>query len=78
MNRILLAIAVIAACSAPALAGSTHAQGKAKPPHAATTFERPWKSERAKKKTDQDEAKDPYWEPCDYSTNWGPNACGGS
>src|SRR6476619_296826 len=20
---------------------------------------------------------DPYWTPCDYSTAWGPNACGG-
>jgi hypothetical protein len=21
---------------------------------------------------------DPYWEPCDYTTDWGPNGCGGS
>jgi len=73
MNRILLAIAVIAACSPPALAG----QRKAKPPHPATTIERPWQSDRAKKNTDQGEVVDPYWQPCDYTTNWGPNACGG-
>jgi hypothetical protein len=27
--------------------------------------------------TDQGEVVDPYWQPCDYTTNWGPNACGG-
>jgi Ni/Co efflux regulator RcnB len=77
MNRFLLAIALVAVCSAPVLAsGKTHS--KAKQTHVESTSERQWKSEKAKKRFDRDADKPPPWEPCDYSTTWGPNGCGGS
>jgi hypothetical protein len=75
MNRLLLAASLVVAFSAPALAfGKKH--GKAKQPP--VTSEHQWKAEKAKKKFDRDDDKPLPWEPCDYSTTWGPNGCGGS
>ena len=70
MNKLILAIAILAVSAAPSLAAKPHG----KTPHAGV--ERSWKRDSAQK-TDSDDYVDPYWQPCDYNTNWGPNACGG-
>jgi hypothetical protein len=78
MNRFLLAIALVVACSAPVMADSGKTPSKAKQAHVKPTPKFKWNSEKARGSFDRDEVKDPYWEPCDYTTAWGPNPCGGS
>jgi hypothetical protein len=78
MNRFLLAIALVVACSAPVLADGGKTHSKAKQTHVKPTPKFQWNSEKAKKRFERDEDKPLPWEPCDYSTTWGPNGCGGS
>jgi hypothetical protein len=81
MNRVLLAVVLVLACAAPASAWSKKTHGKAEQAESDRPPKYPWKSRKARRKFDrrevQEENKDPYWEPCDYTTNWGPNGCGG-
>ena len=83
MKRLLLAIAIVAACSNPVLAGS----GKVRANRPYTAYPTPsWvlplpHSERLANALDgwnRGYPADPYWEPClSYQRNWGPGACGG-
>jgi hypothetical protein len=79
MHKFILAAMVLAISATPSLADRTKLQGKTKyqHPQAETTFEGSSSYERAKKRVQQEDYVDPYWTPCDYTTNWGPNACGG-
>jgi hypothetical protein len=72
MKKLILAFAILAISAAPSLADRAKPHGKT--PHAG--IERSWQRDSARK-TDSDDYVDPYWQPCDYNTNWGPNACGG-
>jgi hypothetical protein len=82
MNRFLLGVALLAACSGSALAAS----GKVHQAHSAYPIP-PWvkplpHSERLANSLggwNRGYAADPYWEPClSYQRTWGPGACGGA
>jgi hypothetical protein len=53
------------------LAASDHAQFTGKRTH----VEKAWK--KKERKPPSFDVKDKYWEPCDYASTNGPNACGG-
>jgi hypothetical protein len=81
MTGYLLAVALVLACAAPASAWSGKTHGKTKQTHVGSAPESQWTSPKPKRKFERDENGeliDPYWEPCDYTTDWGPNGCGGS
>jgi hypothetical protein len=69
MNKLILALAVLAISTAPSLADWTKPHGNR------SHVERSWKDDSAAKS--ESGYDDPYWTPCDYNTSWGPNACGG-
>jgi hypothetical protein len=84
MNRIILVVALAAACSSPAFAGS----GKVRANHAYNAYPTPsWvlplpRSQRLANALggwNRGYPADPYWDPClSYQRNWGPGACGGN
>ena len=84
MNRFILVVALAAACSSPAFAGS----GKVRANHAYNVYPTPsWvlplpRSERLANALggwNRGYPADPYWDPClSYQRNWGPGACGGN
>jgi hypothetical protein len=81
MTRCLLAFILVLACAAPTSAWSGEARSKAKQTHVGSAYESQRTSPKPKMKFERDENGeliDPYWEPCDYTTDWGPNGCGGS
>ena len=84
MNKLLLAVMLVAACSSPALAGNMRARqthtvdGYALPywvyplPHSQGLA-------NALGGWNRGYPADPYWEPClSYQRSWGPGACGGN
>src|SRR5262245_12455790 len=83
MNKFLLAVALLAACASPALAGSGKVRGKAGyNSYAVPTWVQP--SPRSGRLANalggwnRGYPGDPYWEPClSYQRSWGPGACGG-
>ncbi len=81
MNRYLLAAALMLAFSAPASAWPHKSHRKSKQAQVGVASENQWKSDETRRKVERREAEeennDPYWDPCDYTTNWGPHACGG-
>ena len=83
MNKLLLAVALLAACASPALAGSGKVRGKAGyNPYPAPAWVQPSpRSDRlayALGGWNRGYPGDPYWEPClSYQRSWGPGACGG-
>ena len=84
MNKFLLVLALVVACSSPALAGNVRVKqayivdGYALP---YWVYPRPH-SERLANSLggwNRGHPADPYWEPClSYQRNWGPGACGGN
>jgi hypothetical protein len=79
MGKYLLAIVLALAFVGPASAWSRKAQDKAKQTEMRPATQYQWKSKARRKfeRREVEESKDPYWDPCDYTTNWGPHACGG-
>ena len=78
MNKLLLAAALVVACSAPVLADGGKSHSKAKQTYVGSSSEHQWSWKKARRKIDRETVKeDPYWEPCDYMANGGPRACGG-
>ena len=80
MIRLLLAVALVISC-ATSLAASdkTLIKGKRTQVESTTVPHKTAVPRRKKeeKKPSKGEIKDPYWEPCDYASTNGPNACGG-
>jgi hypothetical protein len=81
MNKFLLAVALVAACSSPVLAGSVrgkHARTVYAAPHSAYVGPRSERLANALGGWNRGDPNDPYWDPClSYYRNWGPGACGG-
>jgi hypothetical protein len=81
MNRVLLGVVLVLACAAPASAWSSKTHGKAKQTEVRPVPKHQWKSEKMRRRFErrevEEENKNPYWDPCDYTTGWGPHACGG-
>ena len=81
MNRFLLVVALVAAGSIPALAGSGKERANDAYPTPSWVLPLP-RSERLAKALggwNRGYPADPYWEPClSYQRNWGPGACGGN
>ena len=73
MKRRIVAIALLSAFAVPATAsvgkGMTEVQ-----PHSARSATAHLSKLR---RTPVQVQKDPYWQPCDYSSDYGENACGG-
>ena len=78
MHRLLLATALLAVCSSPALADWRKTQSKANQTHVSSAYKHRGDAQETERRRKFEETYvDPYWQPCDYTTNWGPNACGG-
>ena len=82
MNKLLLAVALLATCSGPALAGWDNVKGKHArvytAPHSVYTGPRSERLANALGGWNRGDPNDPYWEPClSYYRGWGPGACGG-
>jgi hypothetical protein len=76
MNKLLLAAALLAALSTPALAAYSKAQSGVNPRHAVSESHRDRSSGMLPRWKERREFNDPYWTPCDYSEDWSPNGCG--
>jgi hypothetical protein len=81
MNKVLLAVALLAACASPALAGSGKVKDKQARVYSGpqSVYEtRSGRLANALGGWNRGDPNDPYWEPClSYYRNWGPGACGG-
>ena len=82
MNKFLLAVALVAACASPALAGSGKSKGKQTQiyvaHHSVYVGPRSQRLANALGGWNRGDPNDPYWEPClSYYRSWGPGACGG-
>jgi hypothetical protein len=82
MNKFLVAVALLAACASPAVAGPGKVRAKQGQFYAAPEWVRPLPhSERLANALggwNRGYPGDPYWEPClSYQRSWGPGACGG-
>ena len=71
ITRIFRFLTLTTTCLA-LLAASDHRQFTGKRTH----VEKAWKKKKERKPPSFD-VKDKYWEPCDYASTNGPNACGG-
>ena len=72
MSKLLLALALILAFSAPAGAAIGKAQNRSDQRHLESNSERQWKWGNAQRRR---QVGDPYWTPCDYSSSYGPDSC---
>ena len=79
MNRSLLVIALLAACTSPAWAGKVHSnQTYTGYPSWVLPLPHSERLANALGGWNRGYPADPYWDPClSYSRNWGPGACGG-
>jgi len=85
MNRFLLVVALVAACSSPALAGSGKVRANQggyyvyPTPSWVLPLPRSERLANALGGWNRGYPADPYWDPClSYQRNWGPGACGGN
>jgi hypothetical protein len=74
MNKLLLATALLATFSMPAMAAYPGGKANVSERHAGAMRERASR-QMLPRRTERGEFKDPYWTPCDYSISWGPNSC---
>jgi hypothetical protein len=77
MKKIFLSATLLAALSTPALAAYSKAQSEMNPRgHVVSEPHRHRSSGMLPHRIERGEFNDPYWTPCDYSTDWGPDSCG--
>jgi hypothetical protein len=76
MNKLVLAAALLTALSTSALAAYSKADSGLNPRHAVSEPHRHRSSGILPHRIERGEFNDPYWTPCDYSTDWGPDSCG--
>jgi hypothetical protein len=76
MKKVLLALVLVLACAASASAWSDKIPGKPKQSEVKPFSKHQWKSEKTRRRFErrevEEEHNDPYWDPCDYTTGWGP------
>jgi hypothetical protein len=75
MNRLLLAVSMLTVLSGPALAAYPKAQDEFQARNVVSTAEHRQSSRMLPRSSEQGEATDPYWTPCDYSTDYKTNSC---
>jgi hypothetical protein len=75
MSKLLLALALIVAFSAPARATFGKAQNRSDQRRIESTVERQWKAGHAQRWPDQQRVRDPYWTPCDNSSSSYADSC---
>jgi hypothetical protein len=75
MNKLLLALALVTASAAPALADLGKEPTALHRSHVTPTAERDWDWKRGEMSPDQHPVNDPYWQPCDYTSNFDLNSC---
>jgi len=68
MSKLLLALALILAFSAPAGAAIGKAQNRSDQRRSESTLERQWNAGHAQRRPDRQRVRDPYWMPCDNSS----------
>ena len=68
MSKLLLALALIVAFSAPAVAAFGKAQSKSDQRRIESSLERQWKVGNAQPRSDRQRG-DPYWMPCNNSSS---------
>jgi hypothetical protein len=69
MSKLLLALALIVAFSAPAVAALGKAQSKSDQRRIESSVERQWKVGNAQPRSDRQPVRDPYWMPCNNSSS---------
>jgi hypothetical protein len=69
MSKLLLALALIVAFSAPAVAAFGKAQSKSDQRRIESTLEGQWKVGNAQRRPDRQRVRDPYWMPCNNSSS---------
>jgi len=75
MHKLLLATTLLTALSAPALAAYSKGEDTLSVRHVGAMREHRAAREMLPRRTERGEINDPYWTPCDYSTDWGPDSC---
>jgi hypothetical protein len=74
MKKVLMAFALVAASAAPALAD--YGKEPITPRHHNTVLTHERHAEvRMRSRPDLRQAQDPYWTPCDYTSDTDPNDC---
>ena len=77
MNKLRLAATLLTALSTPALAAYSKAQSELNARgHVVSEPHRHQSSGMLPHRVERGELNDPYWTPCDYSTDRGPGSCG--
>jgi hypothetical protein len=74
MHKLLLATAFAAAFSAPAMAAYTEAASEPTVQHVGAMREHR-AAKMLPRRTERGEINDPYWTPCDYSSDRDPSGC---
>jgi len=75
MNKIVLALAMLTALSAPALASYPRAYAEMERHHGVSNGAYRHASHMARLRQDVGSELQPYWAPCDYTTTADPNGC---
>jgi hypothetical protein len=75
MKKIVLAVAMLTALSAPALASYPRAHEEMEARHGVSKGAYQHASHMLRLRQDDGQSYDPYWAPCDYTTNADPNGC---
>ena len=75
MNKIVLALAMLTALSAPALASYPIAYAEMEARHGVLNGAYRHGSHMARLRQGESQSYDPYWAPCDYTTTADPNGC---
>ncbi len=75
MNKLLLALAMLTALSAPAFASYPKGQDEMQARHDVSNGAYQYALHMPRIRKDDGQSYDPYWAPCDYTTNADPNGC---
>jgi hypothetical protein len=75
MNKVLLALSMLPALSAPALASYSKAQDETSTRHSASRSYYQHVGFMPRLRANAGQYSDPYWAPCDYTTYADPNGC---
>ena len=75
MSKLLLALALILAFSAPAGAAIGKAQNRSDQRRIESILERQWEAGHAQRRPDRQRVRDPYWTPCDSSSSSYADSC---
>jgi len=75
MKKVLIALALVAASAPPALADYGKQPAMAHHQHVLFSYGRHAEGRGSPTAPDLRQSNDPYWSPCDYTTDADPNGC---